>query len=136
MGDLLATGASWLAGQLKAHAATPAVVYSRPGVGSVTLTASRGSTRTEVADEDGTVLVAAVLDWLIDADDLVIAGALAEPRPGDTLTVVEAVSGGGGQRTTVYEVVQIAGSEAWRRRDPGGRMLRIHTQIVSEERTT
>lgn len=95
------------------------VTYTR-GEESVELQALVGRTLIDVADELGTVLRGRVQDYLIDAADLVLpeTGAVT-PRAGDTIT----------DGSVVYEV-QTVGDACYRRVDPWGKKLRVHTRAT------
>lgn len=83
--DLLQTGASWLAGQLKA-AAGSTVTYRRNGE-EVALTATIGRSTFESANQSGVIENWESRDYLIPAADL----QFGEPQRGDVL--VEEIGG-------------------------------------------
>ena len=122
---MLEQGASWLAGMLKQHASR-SVTYVR-GAESVELSATLGQTTYEVADEFGTTVEAKAMDFLVSAVDLVLAGAVALPEPGDQVRVTV------GDEVHVFEVMDLGGAGHWRPSDPYGHTLRIHTKLVGTE---
>ena len=125
MADMLEQGAVWLAGMLKQHASR-GVTYVR-GAESVELSATLGQTTYEVADEFGTTVEAKATDFLLSAVDLVLAGAVALPEPGDQVRVTV------GDEVHVFEVMDLGGVGHWRPSDPYGHTLRIHTKLVGTE---
>jgi hypothetical protein len=125
MVDLLQQGAQWLADQQRRFAAQ-AVTYVR-GADTAELLATVGSTTREQADEYGVLQRVEMRDYLVPAEDLVLAGQLTEPRSGDRIR--ETRDG----RTFVYEVLAMAGEPPWRWSDPYRTTLRIHTKHVATE---
>lgn len=121
MANLLQTGQAWLAGKLKAHAAT-SVVYDRGGQ-TVALEATFGRTDAERVDENGIGIRAEITDFIITAADLVIGGATTLPKRGDLIRH----TAGGVEKT--YEVMTV-GDGHYRPSDPFGTMLRIHTKLT------
>ncbi|TWT45007.1 hypothetical protein RAS1_14280 [Phycisphaerae bacterium RAS1] len=102
------------------------VTYGR-GTARVIVTAFRDATRSAEGDESGGVVSVRTDDWIVDRADLVLEGALIEPRAGDVIR--EAVDGG----VNVYEVVAIAGQPPARPSGNDPRRLRIHTQWIATE---
>jgi hypothetical protein len=118
MGDLLQQAADWLTGMRQAHLSRM-VTYSRGGE-SVQIAATVGSTTFEV--DDGTVMQRwESRDYLVKAADLVLAGEPIQPQRGDRI-----VDG-----SAVYEVLAPAGQDCWRKSDPYGITLRIHTKQMA-----
>lgn len=123
MSDVLQTGRSWLASMQKRHQ-SQAVTYSR-GSQSVTIDATIDRTIVETTDENGTVVRAQIRDYLIDAADLILGGAMTLPARGDRVT--EVATG----VTYVYEVLPLGPQgEIWRYSDPYRLRLRIHATQV------
>ena len=120
MANLIKDGMAWLTAQLNAHAAS-LVTYTR-GADSVQVYATKGRTKFEVEDGYGTRIETEVLDFLILAADLVLAGCLVEPQRGDRIADVGS--------TIVYEVMAPGGEQDWRYSDPYRQTLRIHTKRV------
>ncbi len=126
MGDLLDDGLAWLAEKLQAHASRP-VVYRR-GADEVTVQAIVGRTLLKLSDGYGGVRMEWTdRDFLIAAEDLILAGQKTLPQRGDQ---IRETTGG---KTLVYEVLAPAGEPEWRWSDPHRRLLRIHTKQIGEE---
>ena len=124
--NLLDHGLTWLAESLKKHAARP-VVYRR-GRDEVTVQAIIGRTVLKLDDGYGGVrIVWTDRDFLIAAEDLVLAGRRILPQRGDE---IRETSNG---RTVVYEVLAPGREPEWRWSDPYQKILRIHTKRISEE---
>lgn len=105
------------------HMSRP-VVYRR-GSASVEVYATIGSTTFQITDAQGVMLESTSRDYLIPAASLIIEGNRVDPRAGDQIT--ESVDG----RESVYEVMPFGPEPAWRFSDRYGKMLRIHTKLVS-----
>jgi len=125
MTDLLEQAVDWLDAQRVAHLSRT-VTYSR-GEQSVELSATLGNTRYEVADEAGATVQAKATDFIVSADELVLAGVQVTPQVGDRVRVPA------GGKVQVFEVLDLAGAGHYRSADPQGRMLRIHAKQVDEE---
>jgi len=125
-GDLLDHGLTWLAESLKKHAARP-VVYRR-GTQEVSVQAIIGRTLLKLDDGyGGARIVWTDRDFLIAAEDLVLAGQRILPQRGDEIR--EVADG----RTVVYEVLAPGREPEWRWSDPYQKILRIHTKRIGEE---
>jgi len=118
MGDLMAGRAAWLAAQRHAHM-TETVTYRRGG-DAVELAASRGHSDFEVADDYGIAIQVQTADFLVLADDLVLAGQAALPQASDCIEADDAT----------FEVRAPGGQAAWRYTGPHRHTLRIHTQEI------
>jgi hypothetical protein len=125
MADLLQQGAAWLEGMRHLHASRP-VTYRR-GVASVALNATVGRSVFQVATTDGLVETVERRDYLIRAADLVLDRALTTPAVGDRIR--ETI----GTRVEVYEVMGAGQEKHFRKSDPDGLTLRIHTAHVGAE---
>lgn len=125
MPDLLATGAAWLADKLLQHAAQE-VTYVR-GAESITLPATVG--RREVLVETSVGIVERHEQWefLLRTSDLVYGGVTVEPARGDRIKHVRAGV------THVYEVMPLAGEDAYRPSDPFGNLWRVHAKYIGTE---
>jgi hypothetical protein len=121
MGNLLQTGAAWLAGVHKLYAGQ-AVTYSR-GAASVAWTATLGKTEFQRINSAGVVTTFTSRDFLGLAADLILDGQPATPRAGDRIT----------EDGEVYEVMDLGGEQPWRWSDPYKVRLRIHTKRVDTE---
>lgn len=113
--DLLAAGATWLTGQLKA-AAGSAVTYRRGG-NEATVIATIGRSQYEAANESGVVETWESRDFLVTAADL----PYGDPERGDV--IVEA----GGAVLVEYEVTSPRGVPEWHYGDAFRSIVRIHT---------
>lgn len=124
MADLLEQAAGWLGGMRAAHLSR-SVTYSRPSTGSgqgaqVQVAATVGRTTFEIDDGYGVVEKWESRDFLIAAADLVLGDATATPQRGDRIA-------DGGK---VYEVMAPGKEDCFRKSDPYGVTLRIHTKQV------
>ncbi len=125
MADLLEQGSAFLEDQRHRHM-TRTVVYRR-GTDEVELSATIGRTVFEQADDRGLVSRIESRDFLVRAEDLVLAGVPALPKAGDH--VREPRDG----KTFVYEVMAPGTEPPFRYSDPHRRTLRIHTKHVGTE---
>ena len=125
MADLLQQGAAWLEGMRHKHASRP-VMYQR-GEQSVALNATVGRSMFQVVTADGVVEQVERRDYLVRAADLVLGGAVVVPQVGDRIR--EAVGG----KVQVYEVMGAGQEKHFRKSDPDGLTLRIHTAHVGTE---
>lgn len=124
--DLLSTGAAWLSGVLKSHAAQ-LVTYQR-GEASIEVRASFGRTQGEQEDtSSGMVSSFESRDYLIDVADLLIDDVLSEPRPGDR--IIEGPLDDG----VVFQVATIPGGTCWQYADAYRNKFRIHTKYVGRQ---
>ncbi len=127
MANLLATGATWLASQLKAHA-SETVQYVRSGETTLSLLATIGQTEFDTEDERGILIKVQSRDFLITTADLDFGEGAVEPQLNDVIK--ETV----GSVVHHYEVLPF-GSERqlWRYSDTSRLILRIHTKLMKEE---
>ena len=125
MADLLQQGAAWLEGMRHKHASRP-VTYQR-GAQNVTLSATVGRSVFQVVTADGLVEQVERRDYLVRAANLVLGGAATEPQVGDRIR--ETVGG----NVQVYEVMGAGQEKHFRKSDPDGLTLRIHTAHVGTE---
>lgn len=125
MADLLEQGSAFLEDQRHRYMTRP-VTYRR-ATDDVTLPATIGRTVFEQADDRGLVSRIESRDFLMRAEDLVLAGAPALPKAGD---VVREDQDG---RTFVYEVMAPGGEPPFRFSDPYRRTIRVHTKHVGTE---
>lgn len=96
------------------------VVYTR-GAYSVTIAATFGSTEFQVDTGDGVRIEHSDRDFIVTASALILNSVVALPAKGDTVTV-------GGE---TYEVLAPGGAQVYRRCDPAGTLIRIHTKRVA-----
>jgi hypothetical protein len=124
--DLLASGLSWLTGQMQAHASQP-VVYQR-GTSQVGLCATFGRTLLKLDDGFGGVRMEWTdRDFLIPAGELKFGSTPTLPQRGDRIR--ETKNGA----TYIFEVMAPGKEPPWRWSDPFRRMLRIHAKQVATE---
>jgi len=126
--NLLHKGAAWLGEQRHAHLSRP-VVYCRGSI-CLTLKATVGHTEFEQSDQYGTLRRTQSRDYLIRAEDLVIAGAQVLPQAGDRILETQTPV------VYIHEVMAPGGEPPWRYSDPYRRTLRIHTKHIATEATT
>lgn len=120
---MLEEGLAWLSNALKSSVAK-AVTYRR-GTEEVSVKATIGKTLLKLSDDFGNVRMEWTdRDFLIAADDLVIAGEQVLPQRGDRIIEQQ------GTKTFVYEVLAPGGEPEWRWCDPCHKLLRIHTKEV------
>ena len=125
MADILERGSNWLQNQRHAHA-TQTVTYER-SVDSVGLAATIGRTMFEIDNGHGVLERIESRDYLLLANDLVIAGFPVLPQRGDRIRETQ------GTTTYVYEVMAPGQEPAWRWSDAYRKTLRIHTKHISTE---
>jgi hypothetical protein len=122
---MLAQAASWLSGVRKANMTT-VVMYTRPGApaASVPVSATIGATTFQIENEYSVLVQFTSRDFLITAADLVLGGAVVQPKAGDCIT--ESAASG----TIVYQVLAPGKEPCWRWSDPYRNTIRIHTKQV------
>jgi hypothetical protein len=125
--NLLATGAAWLAGRLKAYASSP-IVYRR-GDSAVALCATFGKTLLRLDDGLGAVRIEWTdKDYIISADDLVLDDQVVRPAQNDIIEYDDGTS------IHTYQVLPYGPDEPqWRWCDPHMKMIRIHCKRISTE---
>ena len=125
MADIFERGSNWLQEQRHSHA-TQTVTYER-SVDSVGLTATIGRTMFEIDNGHGVLERIESRDYLLLADDLVLASIPVLPQRGDRIRETQ------GTTTYVYEVMAPGQEPAWRWSDAYRKTLRIHTKHISTE---
>jgi len=125
MTDLLSQGMSWLEDQRHQHL-TRLVTYQR-GVEEVELAATIGRTVFEQDDHAGGLTRIEPRDFLIRTADLILAGDVTLPQPGDRIIETDAIA------TYTYEVMAPGAEPPWRYSDVNRLTLRIHTKHVGTE---
>ncbi len=123
--DLLSQGLSWLEDQRHQHL-TRTVVYQRGG-SAVELAATIGRTVFEQDDHAGGLTRIESRDFLIRAVDLILAGDVTLPQPGDRIVETDSIA------TYTYEVMAPGSEPPWRYSDVNRTTLRIHTKHVATE---
>ncbi len=125
MADLLETGSNWLQDQRTQHMSR-SVTYER-GIDTVALSATVGRTVFEIDDGRGVSQRHEARDFLVLADDLVLAGSKTLPQAGDRVRETQ------GTTVFVYEVMAPGNEPVWRYSDPYRKTLRIHTKHIKTE---
>ena len=125
MADLLEQGASWL-DEMRVKHMSRTVTYSRDAE-SVEVAATLGQTTYEVTDDYGATVEAVATDFLVSADELVMAGQKTLPETGDQIRVSN------GDDILVFEVMDLGGAGHYRPSDPYRKTLRIHAKEVGKE---
>jgi hypothetical protein len=121
MSNFLQDAAAWLADTLVGHAATP-VTYRR-GANTQAVDAIVGETLFKSHDPaSGALIYIRSRDYLIRAQDLVLAGTASLPERGDQIE--EAV----GDFTYIYTVLPFNDEPFYRWSDQHRTLLRIHTR--------
>jgi hypothetical protein len=120
---LLEWGQSWLNNQLQQFASRE-VVYQREA-STLTVQATVGRTLLKLDDGYGSVLLQWTdRDFLIRAEDLVIAGETILPQRGDRVHEVQSGV------TYTYEVLAPGKEPVWKWSDLYRSLLRIHTKQI------
>jgi hypothetical protein len=125
LGDLLERGSAFLEDQRHRHL-SQTVIYRR-GSDEVQLQATVGKTVFEQADTSGLIQRTEARDFLVRADDLVLAGQATTPRTGDQVREKQDAA------THVYEVMAPGGEPPFRYSDPHRRTVRVHTKHIATE---
>lgn len=124
--DVLQDGLTWLRDQLKANASQE-VIYRR-GAEEVTLKAVVGRTLLKLDDGYGGIRMQWTdRDFLIAAEDLVLAGKKTLPQRGDQIE--QTING----IKHIFEVLAPGNEPEWKWCDPHETMIRIHTTKLNEE---
>lgn len=88
------------------------------------LTAVKSVVRVELDGGDGTTVEGERVDWILEAADLILGGQQTEPVEGDR---IEETTGG---KTCTYEAMPVGTEACWRRCDPQGQAIRVHSKLV------
>jgi hypothetical protein len=120
--DLINGALQWLDGMRHAYATRP-VTYIR-GPDSITIQATVGRSVFHVLSGEGTAETVERRDYIVRAADLVFGGAVTLPENGDRIS--ETV----GTQVQEYEVVETGQEPHYRKVDPDGTALRVHTALV------
>lgn len=100
------------------------IIYARGAV-SVDLTAGRGRSSFDVLQGDVLVHLES-RDFLIEAAELVLDGALTLPVRGDRITETDELGA-----TLTYEVLEPGGEPPWRYSDEYRLQFRVHTKLIA-----
>jgi hypothetical protein len=120
--DLINGALEWLDGMRHKHATRP-VTYIR-GLDSITIQATVGRSVFQVLSGEGATETVERRDYIVRAADLRVGGAVTLPEVGDR--VRETV----GTQIQEYEVVETGQEPHYRKVDPDGTALRVHTALV------
>ena len=115
---------NYLFNAMKSAGQTVEVQYRRGGECLATLSAIRGKTEEDILDED-TTINAVTDDWIVLAADLVDASQQPiVPKTADRIVLIAT-----GQNFEVLPTRR--NGPVYRKSDPAGKLLRIHTKEVS-----
>jgi hypothetical protein len=120
--DLIGGALEWLEGMRHKHATRP-VTYIR-GLDAINIQATVGRSVFQVLSGEGATETVERRDYIVRAADLRVGGAVTLPQVGDR---VREILGGQVQE---YEVVSTGQEPHYRKSDPDGMALRIHTALV------
>lgn len=124
MSNLLQAGATWLAGQLQAHAGK-SVCLQRLGQAPTQLTGTVILRQYDVVDEEsGLVFTLLSYDWVFSASDYQVGGVQVSPLPYDRLE--ETLAGS----SRAFEVMGLGKKPCWEWFDSSGVMLLVHSKKV------
>ncbi len=125
MPNLLAQGEAWLGEQRHDQLSSP-VTYHR-GPESVSLQATAGRSEFDQQEEDGSLTRIEMQDFIVRAADLVIQGAVVEPKRGDLVKRTI------GTKVHTFTVASIGVEPPFRYTGPERVDIRIHTKHTAEE---
>jgi hypothetical protein len=120
--DLIGGALEWLEGMRHKHA-TRSVTYIR-GLDAINIQATVGRSVFQIVSGEGAAETVERRDYIIRAADLVFGGVMTLPQVGDR---VREFLGG---KVQEYEVVATGQEPHYRKSDPDGMALRIHTALV------
>lgn len=123
--SLLLKSARFLSGALKS-AAKETITYTR-GAESITLDAIPGRHENRLDLIEDEQASAREFDWIICADEIVLAAGKVAPEKGDVITWVEP-----GGTTLTYKVVPGTQDRCFRPCDQLGILYRVHTVLVDD----
>lgn len=126
MTDLLAAGSAHLATSMRSNAST-SVTYRR-GAHSVVVPAVFGQTDYEQEVGDAGAIRFSERDFIVLVNDLVLNGAFAVPKEGDTIEYTQ------DSALRVFRVAPTVSGEApFTYTTPHRHQFRIHTKLASEQ---
>jgi hypothetical protein len=120
--DLIGNSLKWLDGMRHKHATRP-VTYIR-GLGAINIQATVGRSVFQIVSGEGAAETVERRDYIVRAADLIFGGVVTLPQVGDR---VREILGGQIQE---YEVVATGQEPHYRKSDPDGMALRVHTALV------
>lgn len=120
MVDMMNSACAWLNEQRNKFSA--AMIQYRRGTNTLPLSATRGRTVFRYNDQFGRSIREERRDFLINVADLMIDGAIATPRHGDTI-----IDG-----NFTYEVIAPNKEPVWKYADAYRRSYRVHTNLIDE----
>ena len=115
----------WLEEQRHQNMTVPAA-YQRGGGETVEMQATLGKSIFKSEDDYGRLIRTVTTDFLVRAQDLVIAGEQITPRAGDCIFYPRASETN--SNVGVYEVTAINGEPCRRYSDINNKTIRIHTK--------
>ena len=122
---MLQISSDWLEGMRQKHMVL-LVRYSR-GTDTAELEATVGKTIFQISRDYGVFERHESRDYVMPAQNLVLAGAEVLPERGDRITETT------GDKLYHYEVMAPGTDPCWRWSDPYRKTLRIHTKLVHTE---
>lgn len=122
MADLIGGALQWLEGMRHKHATRP-VAYIR-GLDAINIQATVGRSVFQVLSGEGATETVERRDYIVRATDLMFGGVVTLPQVSDR--VREMIGG----QVQEYEVVATGQEPHYRKSDPDGMALRIHTALV------
>jgi hypothetical protein len=120
--DLINGALQWLDGMRHKYATRP-VTYLR-GLDAINIQATVGRSVFQIVSGEGAAETVERRDYIVRAADLRVGGVVTLPEVGDR--VRETV----GSQVQEYEVVATGQEPHYRKSDPDGMALRIHTALV------
>jgi hypothetical protein len=120
--DLIGNALQWLEGMRHKHATRP-VTYIR-GLDAINIQATVGRSVFQIVSGEGAAETVERRDYIVRAQDLVFSGVVTLPQVGDRVREIL------GDQVQEYEVVATGQEPHYRKSDPDGLALRIHTALV------
>jgi hypothetical protein len=122
--NILANAAAWLHRERHARAGV-ALRYNRIAVaGVIALYGTRGRTDADQLQLGELVVGAVIDDWILRAEDFIIAGSFVPPVARDTITEIAT--------NKVWEVLELPGEPVWRYSDQYRNAVRVHVKELSQ----
>lgn len=122
--NILADAAAWLHRERHARAGV-ALHYQRiAGVSVIAIFGTRGRTDADQLQLGELVVGSVIDDWILRAEDFIVAAAFMAPVARDTITEIAT-----GKR---WEVLELPGEPVWRYSDQYRNAIRVHVKELSE----